>query len=97
MQRFYLILTGAVFLAGGAFLFSEESETELDRVTRQVESLRTEVSHLAAQLERLREEFRHFRAQGNPPPPGIPPGATEGEINGIKYYLVPVTEPPESP
>ena len=93
MRRFYFVSLGAVILIIGGVLFSQEKETELDRVSRQVQALRKEVSFLATQIEQLKMDLAELRGRGAfAVPPGIPPGAAEQEINGVRYYMVPVKE-----
>ena len=96
MKTVYLISIGAIVLVVGVFLFSQEAETELDRVSRQVEALRKEVSFLANQVELLKKDFANLRNQGTTVPPGIPQDAIQKEINGVKYYIVPVAEDPNT-
>jgi len=92
MKIVHLIPVGAIVLVAGVFLFSQEKETELDRVSKQVEALRKEVSLLANQVELLKKDFARLRSQEVAVPPGIPRGAIPKEINGVKYYFVPVDE-----
>ena len=90
MKTGYLVSIGAIVAMAGVFLFSQEQESELDRVSRQVQALQTEVSSLANQVQLLRRDFANLRRKGAAIPPAIPPGVTGKEINGVKYYLVPV-------
>ena len=95
MKRNVFLSMGVVVFITGAFLFSQDDESDLDRVIRQVEFLRKEVSSLAAQIDLLKAELATLRSEeANKFLPGIPPGTPEGEINGLKYYLLPVSEEP---
>lgn len=96
MSTGYLLSLGAIITMAGVFLFSQEKETEIDRVSRQVEALQKEVSSLASQVQLLREEFANLKRKGAGTPAGIPSGAREREINGVKYYIVPIGEEPDT-
>lgn len=96
MKSVHFISVGAIVLGAGIFLFSQEKEDKLDRVSRQVEALRKEVSFLATQVELLKKDLINLRMKGAGVPPGVPEGAYQDEINGVKYYLVPVDQDPDT-
>jgi len=98
MKKLHFVFTAGILLAAGMFLFSQENETQLDRLSRQVESLRKEVSMLANQVESLQKELARMQFQelAGPAPPGVPPEAIPREFNGIKYYLVPADQDAET-
>jgi len=81
-------LTGALMIS---FLVSSASQQPSEGVSQlkaKVTSLEARVADLESRLNGLDTKLQSFRGQ-------IPPGAVEREINGMKFYIIPVDEFPK--
>jgi predicted nucleic acid-binding Zn-ribbon protein len=90
-----ILLVGLAGLVAGTLLFSQQEESELDRVSEQVQALQKEVSSLVVQVELLEKDIAQLKTGRASKPFKLPPGTLEREINGLRYYLLPVAEDPE--
>ena len=85
-----IFLIGLAGLVAGTLLFSQQEESELDRVSEQVQTLQKEVSSLVIQVELLKKDMAQLKTAGAFQSFKPPPGTQEREINGLRYYLMPV-------
>jgi len=107
MNKKYLALALPALILGLLTLYAvnraSASSEERDSIGNSMENLVKRVAKLEAQVDALQEQIkdlasrpspRNLTVPGTPSFPGknIPPGATEHEINGMKYWLVPLKE-----
>ncbi len=77
------VLIGVLF--GSVFLLAEPESDEIEQLKQQIRELQDKV-------DRLEEALRALTFSGTPVD-GLPRGSRlQGEINGMKFYLVPVGE-----
>ena len=81
-------LTGALMVSFLASSVSQQPSEGVSQFRAKVTSLEARVTDLESRLNGLETKLQSFRGR-------IPPGAVEREINGVKFYIIPVDEIPK--